>query len=317
MENDEIKTVAREVFEVEARSIDNLKDLLDEDFPRAVRAIADSPGKVIVTGIGKSGHVGRKIAATLASTGTPSFFVHPAEAFHGDLGMFGPHDIVIALSRSGKSDEVLRLIPFFKENGNAIVAVTGNPDSTLARNSDFHLNVHVEKEACPLEMAPTSSTAAALAMGDAVAVALMKVRDFNYEHFARFHPGGSLGRRLLTRAEDIMRREHLPVIAQDCSMIELIHVMTRGRLGLALIADDDENIVGIITDGDLRRAMERNEERFFSRVAGDIMTREPKSVAPDTRLLDLERIMRRHKIKSLLVLDGRKLLGVVEIYDIE
>lgn len=317
MKNEDINRIACEVFEIESQSIVHLKTLLDDNFARAVRAIIDSTGKVIVTGIGKSGHIGRKIAATLASTGTPSFFVHPAEAFHGDLGMFDPRDIVIAVSTSGKTDEVLRLIPFFKDNGNRIIGISGDPESDLAKNCDCHLNIHVEKEACPLEMAPTSSTTAALVMGDALAVALMKVRGFNQSHFARFHPGGSLGRRLLTKAGDIMRRDNLPVAAEDCSMIDLIHSMTEGRLGLVLIVDkQDGDVIGIITDGDLRRTMEAEEARFFTLVAGDIMTRKPKFVTPDTRLTDLEKIMRTHKINSLPVLENRKLLGVVQIYDI-
>lgn len=317
MTDEDINRVACEVFEVESRAIDNLKTLLDGNFARAIQAIVDSPGKVIVMGIGKSGHIGHKIAATLASTGTPSFFVHPAEAFHGDLGMFGSHDIVMAVSTSGNTDEVLRLIPFFKENGNPIIGISGDPESQLAKNCDFHLNVSVDREACPLEMAPTSSTTASLAMGDAIAVALMKVRGFSHNHFARFHPGGSLGRRLLTKAGDIMRRDELPVVGEDCSMIELIHAMTRGRLGLVLITDRRDEVIGIVTDGDLRRTMEANEGRFFTLAAGDIMTREPKSVSPGTRLLELQNIMQAHKITSLPVLEDRKLLGVVQIYDIE
>lgn len=314
MTNDQINQLACEVFDIESRSIENLKSQLDNNFAEAVRAIVGSPGKVIVTGIGKSGHIGNKIAATLASTGTPSFFVHPAEAFHGDLGMFSGHDIVIVISTSGETDEVLRLIPFFRDNGNPIIGISGAPESTLAKNCDYHLNVRVEKEACPLAVAPTSSTTATLAMGDALAIVLMKVRDFRHEHFARFHPGGSLGKLLLTTAADIMREDNLPVISESCSMSDLIHAMTGGGLGLALIGDQKQEIIGIVTDGDLRRAMEKNEALLFKLQARDIMTPDPKSVAPDTRLLDLQNIMREHRISSLLVTEDRKLLGVVQIY---
>lgn len=316
MNGSRIKSIAREVFEIESQAISNLSSLLDDDFAGAVQAILDSHGKVIVTGIGKAGHIARKIAATLASTGTPSFFVHPAEAFHGDLGMFSQSDVVIALSSSGETGEVLQLIPFFRENGNRVIAICGNPHSTLANNGDFFLNVHVEREACPLEAAPTSSTTAMLAMGDALAIGLMKLRGFGSDEFARFHPGGSLGIRLLTKAQDVMRKDNLPIVEETCSMIDLIHTMSRGRLGLALVRNERQEVIGIITDGDLRRAMTRNETKFFTLQARDIMTTEPKSVAPDARLFDLQSIMQQHKINSLLVMEGRSLLGVVQIYDI-
>ncbi|MFI5222342.1 MAG: SIS domain-containing protein, partial [Bacteroidia bacterium] len=242
---------AKDVFKIEAKSVSDLSDQLTEDFSKAVDAILNIRGRVVVTGLGKSGLIGRKISATLASTGTPSFFMHPVEAFHGDLGVVKNLDLVIGISYSGETEELLKLIPFFKTNKIKFIGITGNPGSTLAKNSDFHLNVKVYKEACPLELAPTSSTTATLAMGDALAVALMKARNFQPEDFAQFHPGGSLGRKLLTTVEDAMFKKDLPMVKLSDSVKTVINTMSSGRLGLAVVIDQNK-ITGIITDGDLR-----------------------------------------------------------------
>lgn len=314
-----ILDIARRTFSIEAQAIQGLAQNLNEDFESVVSEILKSNGKLIITGMGKSGIVGRKIAATLASTGTPSFFVHPGEAFHGDLGMVERSDMVVAISNSGETDEVLKLIPFFKDNGNKIIAMTGSPQSTLADNSDFHLNVSVEKEACPLELSPTSSATAALVMGDALAIALMEMRGFKKENYARFHPGGSLGRRLLWRVENIMRTENLPVIKSGTPMVDIIGAITRGRLGLAVISDNG-HISGLITDGDMRRTFEKMQEKSFSMVASDIMTRQPKCVSRKLHLVKAQQMMIDHKITALLVTkDGQpyNLEGVIQVYDIK
>ncbi|BDD10787.1 arabinose-5-phosphate isomerase [Fulvitalea axinellae] len=310
-----IMDYAREVFEIEAKSIADLTGLLTEDFERAVEATLEAKGKLIVSGMGKSGIIGKKIAATLASTGTPSFFMHPGEAFHGDLGMVAPDDIVLLISNSGETDEMLKIVPFFKDSGNKTIAMTGKPESRLARHSDFHLNIAVEKEACPLSLAPTSSTTATLAMGDALAVALMKVRNFREENFARFHPGGSLGRRLLTKVSDLMRSENLPVLAPDATAMEIIQRISKGRLGLVII-EDKGKVTGIITDGDVRRAMENLEEGFFRLKASEIMSKKPKHIEADARVTEAEELMTQYKINSLLVTHEERLLGVIQIYDL-
>lgn len=307
---------AREVLTIEAETIIHLIDQLDDHFERAVRTIIASRGKVIVSGMGKSGLIGRKVAATLASTGTPSFFMHPGEAYHGDLGMVASSDILLAISYSGETDELLRLVPFLKDNGNALIAMTGQPDSTLAHSARLHLNIAVAQEACPLNLAPTSSTVAALAMGDALAVAIMKEQNFQPEHFARFHPGGSLGRRLVTRVEEVMRRDTLPTVQPDTNVKEIIHSIGTHRLGLAIVLNTEQAIAGIITDGDIRRAMEDNERDFFTLTAADFPTKVPKTVAPDEKLAEAERLMNHYKINTLLVAEEDQLLGAIQIYDI-
>ena len=307
---------AQEVLTIESEAIAGLVEQLDEDFERAVRCIIKSTGKVIVSGMGKSGIIGKKIAATLASTGTSSFFMHPGEAYHGDLGMIDPHDVLLAISYSGETDEILRLIPFLKDNGNTLIAMTGNSQSTLARCARMHLRVSVAKEACPFNLIPTSSAIAALAMGDALAVAIMKEKDFRPENFARFHPGGSLGKRLVMRVEEVMRRDSLPVVRPDTNVKDVIHRISDHRLGLAIVLDADHAIAGIITDGDIRRAMESNEQAFFTLAAADFPTKAPKTVAPGEKLAEAERLMNQHKINTLLVAEGKQLLGVVQIYDI-
>ena len=311
-----IKESALNTFRAEAEAVQSLAGQLTDDFEKAVRAMLAAHGKVIVTGMGKSGLVGRKIAATLASTGTPSFFLHPGEAYHGDLGMIEAGDIVLALSNSGQTDEVLRLIPYLQECGNTVIAMTGNAGSTLAKNSTYHLDVSVKSEACPLSLAPTCSTTAQLAMGDALAVALMNERGFRAEDFARFHPGGSLGRRLLTRVGDVMRSEHLPTASPSSRLGEVIITISDARMGVAVILDEGK-IAGIVTDGDVRRAMLKYGARFFDITADEIMTRTPKTVSVADRLTDAEQLMQDNKIHSLIVVDrDGKLAGIVELYDL-
>ena len=271
-------------------------------------------GKVIVTGVGKSGDVGRKIAGTLSSTGTPSFFVNPLDAYHGNLGVFTRQDVVLAISNSGQTDELLRLVPFLTHHKIPIVAMSGNPRSLLAKYATCHIYVGVEREACPLNLAPTSSTTATLAMGDALAVALMEERHFRPQDFAQFHPGGELGKRLLTTAEDVMHRDNLPVLTPEMKLGEAIILVSRGKLGQG-VAIVDGRIAGIITDGDLRRATERWQAAFFDHTVDDIMTRQPKMVQPQTKITEIQRIMQRYKIHSVLVADeDNHLLGVVDHY---
>ena len=281
----QILEVARKAIHTEMLSLKRMEDTLGDEFATAVEMILGSRGKCIVTGMGKSGLVGRKIAATLASTGTPSFFLHPGEAFHGDLGMISKEDIVVALSYSGETDEILKIVPFIHSNGNKLVSMTGNPDSALAKNSDVHLDVGVKEEACILHLAPTSSTTAQIAMGDALAVSLMQMRGFTSVDFARLHPGGSLGRRLLMTVGNVMRDHDLPVVAPDCPAAEMIHAISKGGLGLIVICEG-ERIEGIVTDGDVRRAMERLRGEFFNIRASDIATRNPKTISPDEKLIE-------------------------------
>ena len=313
----QILEVARKAIHTEMLTLKRMEDTLGDAFATAVELILESRGKCISTGMGKSGLVGRKIAATLASTGTPSFFLHPGEAFHGDLGMISKEDIVVALSYSGETDEILKIVPFIHSNGNKIVSMTGNPDSALAKNSDVHLDVGVKEEACILHLAPTSSTTAQIAMGDALAVSLMQMRGFTSVDFARLHPGGSLGRRLLMTVGNVMRDHDLPVVAPDCPAAEMIHAISKGGLGLIVICDG-ERIEGIVTDGDVRRAMERLRGEFFNITAADIATRNPKTISPGEKLIEAEKMMTRNKVTSLLVTDeGGKLSGVIQIYDIK
>ncbi|MFT6539096.1 MAG: arabinose-5-phosphate isomerase [Thalassolituus sp.] len=299
---------ASEVFTLESIAISQLIGKLTSDFDQAVDELLSTCGRTIICGMGKSGIIGKKIAATMASTGTPSFFMHPGEAYHGDLGMVSPDDVFIAISNSGETDEVVKLIPFLKDNGNVLIAMTGNPKSTLAQAANYHLDVGVEQEACPLQLAPTSSTTATLAMGDALAVTLMKARDFKPENFARFHPGGSLGRRLLSRVENEMVTENLPLITTDTSIAEVISAISSGGLGMAIVMVDDSP--SIITDGDLRRAIERYSETIFSKAAGDIMSGNPVSIMSGTRVEDALQLMEQKKISSVLVTDQGKVVGV-------
>jgi arabinose-5-phosphate isomerase len=308
------KEIAIQALKEEAQAILDLIPKMDNDFERAVDMIMECKGKVIVTGVGKSGHIGAKIAATLASTGTPSFFVNPLDVYHGDLGVMAQGDVVIAISNSGQTDELLRFIPMVLHFGIPIIGMTGNPQSLLAKYSTCHLNVGVRKEACPLNLAPTSSTTATLVMGDALAVALMERRGFQPQDFAQFHPGGELGKRLLTTAHDVMLTEHLPVLTAEMHLGDAIILVSKGKLGLG-VAMRDGTIEGLITDGDFRRAMEKWKAEFFDRTVGDIMTREPKMVGPDTKIAEVQRLMNRYKIHNVLVADeARHLLGIVDRY---
>jgi len=306
------KAIAKQVFEIEAEAILHLKTQLDDDFANSVDAILNTQGRVVICGMGKSGLIGTKIMATFASTGTPCFFMHPGEAFHGDLGMVSPKDIFLALSNSGETEEVIRLLPFLKDNGNIVISMTSRPESTLAVNSDFHLNIAVPREACPHQLAPTSSTTATLVMGDALAVALMEARDFQPHEFARFHPGGSLGRKLLTRVKHEMATKNLPFVSADAPIQDVIHTMNEGRLGLCIV---DQGI-GIITDGDLRRHMETDAANFMQLTAKDLMGKEPKTIDAEARLNEAEEMMNDNKITSLLVKEQGKVAGVIQIYDL-
>ena len=301
-------------IEDESKALLELIPNINEDFDKAVDIILACKGKLIVTGVGKSGHIGAKIAATLSSTGTPSFFINPLDAFHGDLGVIQQGDVVLALSNSGQTDELLRFLPYMIERGIPVIGMSGNPDSLLAKYSTAHLNAGVSHEACPLGLAPTSSTTAALALGDALACSLMVARNFKATDFAQFHPGGTLGKRLLTRARDVMRTEDLPVIAPEMKLGEAVIHVSNGRLGLC-VATENDRVVGLITDGDIRRAMESRQDRFFQLQVQDIMTRTPKTVSPETKITEIERILHDNKIHCVLVVDGeRHLLGVVDSF---
>ena len=298
----------------EAHALLDLIPKLDNNFDDAVELMFRCHGKVIVTGVGKSGHIGAKIAATLSSTGTPSFFINPLDVFHGDLGVMTKDDVVLAISNSGQTDELLRFIPMVLHMEIPIVGMSGNPHSLLAKYSTYHINVSVSKEACPLNLAPTSSTTATLAMGDALAVALMEKRNFRPQDFAQFHPGGELGKRLLTTAQDVMRVEELPVLEPGMNLGEAIILVSKGKLGLG-IAMENETIAGLITDGDIRRAMEKWQAEFFNKTVADIMTRNPKTVTRQTRISEIQKTMNRYKIHSVLVADKeRHLLGLVDHY---
>jgi len=306
---------AREVIAIEMQSLELLSKHIDKQFDSAIQSILKTKGRLVVTGVGKSGIIGKKISATLSSTGTPSMFLHPVEAFHGDLGMLRKEDIVLAISYSGETEELLKIIPYFRQNKIKLIGMSGNPASTLATHSDFHLNIKIEKEACPLELAPTSSTTATLVLGDAIAVALMKARQFKSEDFARFHPGGSLGRRLLTTVENVMLTKNLPTVSENASLKEVINSMSAGRLGMAIVLKSDK-ISGIITDGDLRRAMDKNGEKLFSMKAIGIMTKKPRTISKEVKMAEAEELMTKHKITSLLVEEKGKLIGVAQIYSV-
>lgn len=308
MNDSDFIAAAHEVFAVEAAAVATLAGRLDGGFCSATRAILASQGRVILCGMGKSGLIGKKIAATLASTGTPSFFMHPGEAYHGDLGMVTAADIFVAISNSGETNEVVKLIPFIRDNGNYLIAMTGNRVSTLARSANSCLDVAVAREACPLQLAPTASTTASLAMGDALAVTLMKARGFRAEHFARFHPGGSLGRRMLSRVEDEMVTSDMPMVAPTARVLEVLGAMTRGSLGLAIVTLAQG--WGLVTDGDIRRAVEKYGSEVFEQTAGSLMTSNPAMVPVGTRVEDALALMDQQQITSLLVFEQERLVGV-------
>ena len=307
--------IAKEVFEVEAQAVMDLSNKLDSSFDKAVDMIIKTSGKAIISGMGKSGIIGQKIAASLASTGTPSFFLHPAEAFHGDLGMIESNDVVILLSYSGETDEVLKIIPYLKNHEIQTVSITGNSQSTLAKNTTYHLNVSVTKEACPLQLAPTSSTTTTLAMGDALVVALIKIRGFKEVDFAKRHPGGSLGRKLLTKVKDVMTSNYIPTCTENAGVEEIICQITRGSFGLIVVVKDFL-ISGVITDGDIRRVMKSNQNNFFELKAKEIMTRDPKTIHPDSRISVAEEIMINNKINALVVSRENRPEGIVQLYSV-
>ena len=315
--DDKLKELASRVLAIEAEAITRLTTRIDDRFVQACRLMLNCQGRIVVLGIGKSGHIGGKIAATLASTGTPAFFVHPAEASHGDMGMITTQDVVVALSNSGETDEILTLLPLIKRLGAPLICLTGNPVSTLAGAADVHLDVSVTQEACPLGLAPTSSTTATLAMGDALAVALLEARGFTAEDFARSHPGGRLGRRLLLLIDDVMHTgEQMPRSAPDDLLKDALLEMSRKGLGTTVVVDQDERVLGIFTDGDLRRTLDRQVDVHSARVA-EVMTHHCKTVAPGTLAAEALRMMQQYKINALPVVNSAgKLAGVLNMHDL-
>jgi arabinose-5-phosphate isomerase len=314
-ESMDVLELARNVVTTEIEALESMAKRLDADFCKAIEIIHGVRGRVVVVGMGKSGIIGRKIAATMASTGSPSFFVHPGEAFHGDLGMIRPSDVALMISNSGETEELIRLLPFMKYQKNPVIAMTGKRDSTLARYADVVLDVSVEREACNNNLAPTSSTTATLVMGDALAVVLSTLKGFQPEDFARFHPGGSLGRKLLTTVADVMHSGELPVCEVGSGFKDVLHTITRGRLGLAIVMDGAV-LQGVITDGDIRRAFERSEDPL-TLTASEIMTKQPLTTMASERFGAAEEKMREAKVNSLIVLDEQNtLVGVLQIFDL-
>ncbi|BCB95219.1 D-arabinose 5-phosphate isomerase [Dissulfurispira thermophila] len=313
-----ILDIAKRVLTIEAEAVSALTEKLNSDFERAVEIIFNSKGRVVVTGMGKSGLVGKKIAATLASTGTPAFFLHPAEASHGDLGMVTSDDIIVAISNSGETEELVGLIPFLKRFNVSLISLTGNPNSTISKAADVTLDVSVKEEACPMGIVPTASTTATMAMGDALAVALLIKRGFKEEDFAFFHPGGSLGKKLFIKVKDLMHTgDALPLISPDISMIEATVEISSKRLGVTIVADNNRKILGVITDGDLRRGIEKWGKAFFDMKARDVMTKNPKTITEDELAVKALSIMQKHSITSLLVPDDNdRAIGVIHLHDI-
>ena len=311
---DSIK-IAKEVFKIEAKTIEDLSKKVDENFTKTIELILNTKGRCVISGMGKSGHIGAKIAATLASTGTPSFFMHPAEALHGDLGMLTKDDVVLAISNSGETEELLKIIPIIKRRNIPLIAMSGKKNSTLAKQANLFLDISVEKEACPLQLAPMSSTTATLVMGDAISAALMKARDFKPDDFALFHPGGSLGRKLLTKVEDLMVKDNLPIVNLNINFSDLIDVMTSGKLGLCIVLEN-EKLVGIITDGDLRRALKSSDKPRFDFKASEIMSNNPKVIDAKAMASEAEELMLKHKIKEIVVSENEKIVGIIQLYAI-
>jgi arabinose-5-phosphate isomerase len=314
----DVAASGRRVFEVEAQALAAVAARIDGDFTAACRLILESSGRVVCTGMGKSGHIARKIAATLASTGTPAFYVHPGEAAHGDLGMITDADIVLALSYSGESDEILTVLPVLKRQGNAVIAMTGRPNSTMAREADLHLDVSVPAEACPLALAPTSSTTASLAMGDALAVALLEARGFTADDFARSHPAGALGRRLLLHIADVMHAgDDVPRVGPDASVSDALVEMSRKRLGMTAVTDADGRLLGLYTDGDLRRTLDDARVDLRTTRIDEVMTRSPKTIGANALATEAAQLMETHKIGGLLVVDeSRRVVGALNIHDL-
>ena len=314
---DNVLELARRVLTIEARAVEALRDRLDGNFTRAVELILHCRGRVVVSGMGKSGHIARKIASTMASTGTPAFFVHPAEASHGDLGMITQHDVLIALSNSGESAELLTIVPLLKRKGAKLIAMTGNANSTLAREADVHLDASVEQEACPLGLAPTASTTAALALGDALSIAALDERGFGADDFARSHPGGALGRRLLVHVNDIMHKgDTLPKVPLDATLSDALLEMTRKGLGMTAIVDAQDRVLGIFTDGDLRRTLEKTADIHGTPISR-VMKANPHTIAPELLAAEAVQQMEQYKINGLLVADAeQRLVGALNMHDL-
>lgn len=302
----------------EAQAVLDVIPQLDKSFDAVCKLILSCKGHIVVSGVGKSGHVAAKVAATLASTGTPAVYINALDALHGDLGMICQGDILLLISNSGNTDELLRMVAAIEERHIPIIAMTGDSDSILSRHSDYHILVKVEREACPLNLAPTSSTTAAMAMGDALACVLMEMRDFQANDFAMFHPGGTLGRKLLTRVKDVMYTENFPIISPDMKLSEALLFISNGKLGLGIVMKEGEDeILGIITDGDIRRAVEGAQQNFLSLTVAEAMTKNPKMIGPEAKLTQIQMMFRKHKIHSLLVVDeNKKLIGIVDYFAI-
>jgi len=313
MKKMDILTKAKECLECEAKAIEALVGRLDEDFLRAVELIRDCQGKIVVTGVGKSGHIGSKIAATFASTGTPAFFLNPLDAYHGDLGMLCEKDLVLAISYSGATEELLRFLPLIQAKQIPIIGISGNPESLLARYSVVHLNVAVEREADPLNLVPTSSTTATLALGDALACALIEAKHFQPTDFARLHPGGDLGRKLLAKVEDVMFTENLPLLKPETPMGEAIEIVTNGKLGVGIVLKDSA-LVGVITDGDIRRAMQKLGPAFFATPVETIMSKNPKTINKNAKIVEAGETMNHYSIHTLVVLDETKVVGIIDSF---
>ncbi len=310
--------IAKKVLQTEADAVRSLIERIDQTFEKAVEIILSSKGRVIVTGMGKSGLVGKKIAATLASTGTPSFFMHPAEASHGDLGMVTADDVIIAISNSGETDEIISIIPFLKRFNVGLISLTGNHGSTLARAAEVNLDISVAEEACPLGIVPTSSTTAALAMGDAIAVALLTKRGFQQDDFAFFHPSGSLGKRLFIRVKDLMHSgDSLPITPPEASLTAAVMEISSKRLGMTVVAEGDNIMLGIITDGDVRRGIERWGKDFFDMKAGEVMTKNPRVISEDELAAKALAVMEKLAITALVVIgDNGQIVGIIHLHDI-
>ncbi len=309
--------LAREVLDIEADAVRGLSAQLDDNFAGAVEFLLGCKGRVVVSGIGKSGHIARKFAATLASTGTPGFFVHPAEASHGDLGMVTADDVFIALSNSGETEELVAILPIIKRLGARLIAITGHPESSLAKLADVHLNAHVAKEACPMNLSPTASTTAVLALSDALAVAVLDARGFGPDDFARSHPGGALGRRLLTYVRDVMRvGDEIPVVSANATVSDALFQITAKRMGMTAVVNDQRHVEGIFTDGDLRRILQRDGD-FRQALLVDVMTRNPRTIRPDHLAVEAVELMERHRINQMLVVDENAILiGALNMHDL-
>ena len=306
---------AKEVIEAEQSGLESLKSNIDSQFSKAIEVILSSNGRVIITGIGKSGLIGRKISATLSSTGTKSLFMHPAEAYHGDLGMIDQNDVIIMISNSGETEEVIKLLPFLKDNGNQTISITNNPNSTLSKNTNIQLYLGITEEVCPLNLAPTTSTTATLTLGDALSISLMRAKGFKRENFARLHPGGSLGRKLLTTVQDIMQQENLPLITENDSFIDTLSSISHSKLGCAFVTNEKSELLGIITDGDVRRAFSEHRSDINTKKAADLMTKTPLVISKTEKIIEAERVMTEKKITVLPVVENGTIVGAIQLYD--